>query len=206
MSSSIAPALLAELRQIEPDPDVCFSATGFCVRSSAGPSYYAKIGTPAETEQYQGAWPYVRIFLFKHSCTTFFNNWLIIGEAFSLQMIERAAPGLAPLVFRTGIVMHKENEDDDEEEEEDEECPFTISQYKYLQPLNGTYSLVLAKRLALELHAFKSEKGEHFNTNRDEFSNHRSQSQVLDSIVRPIAEPLVRKGLFTIRGRRVSRL
>lgn len=82
-----------------------------------------------------------------------------VGEAYSLQMIEQAAPGLAPLVFRTGTTHHKESEDEDDEEQEEEECPFTISQYKYLQPLNGTHSTQLAERLALELHVFTSDKG-----------------------------------------------
>lgn len=81
----------------------------------------------------------------------------IQGEAKSLELIERAAPGLAPNVFRLGTIVCKDDEED--EEEEAEERPFMISEYKFLQPLGRDHSLVLARRLALELHAFRSDQG-----------------------------------------------
>lgn len=133
MSPTIGAPLLAQLRTIEPDPNVTFSQTGFCVRSSAGLSYYVKTGSPSETEQYQ-------------------------GEAKSLEEIEAAAPGLAPKVYKIGFLVNRDEGDDDDDDTEGER-PFMISEYKFLQPLRGNQYLELAKRLALELHAYKSDQG-----------------------------------------------
>jgi protein-ribulosamine 3-kinase len=72
-------------------------------------------------------------------------------------MIEVAAPSLAPRVFKIGSAKCKYEEDDEEDEEE--ERPYMISEYKFLQPLRAHHALILAKRLALELHAYKSTKG-----------------------------------------------
>jgi hypothetical protein len=80
------------------------------------------------------------------------------GEAKSLELIEKAAPGLAPIVFRLGTIISKE--DDEEDDEAPQEVPFMISEYKFLQPLRGEHALALAKRLALELHAYNSEQGQ----------------------------------------------
>jgi hypothetical protein len=82
----------------------------------------------------------------------------IPGEAKSLELIEKAAPGLAPVVFKLGTIISKE--DDEDENGVPQEVPFMISEYKFLQPLRGEHALALAKRLALELHAYKSEKGQ----------------------------------------------
>jgi len=79
-----------------------------------------------------------------------------VGEAKSLELIEKAAPGLAPLVFRVGTILCK----DEEEGETPQETQFMISEYKFLQPLRGEDALLLARRLALELHAYKSERGQ----------------------------------------------
>jgi len=52
----LSPEILQELREVERDPNVTFSATGFCVRSTGGSSYYVKTGSSIqEEEQYQGA-------------------------------------------------------------------------------------------------------------------------------------------------------
>lgn len=128
------PLLLDELRAVEPDnPGASFTMTGYCVRSSSGSSYYVKTGSSMqEKEQYY-------------------------GEAKSLEFICKAAPGLAPAVFRLGTLLCKDDEDD--EEEEAEERPFMISEYRFLQPLRQSHALVLARRLALELHAYRSDQG-----------------------------------------------
>jgi protein-ribulosamine 3-kinase len=148
MSRTIRGPLLAQLRAIEPDPDVTFSQSGFCVRSSAGPSYYVKTGSPSETEQYQGG---VKSY---QNVSWFIDN--STGEAESLKEIEAAAPGLAPKVYKFGFLANKEEEEGDEDAKR--EHPFMISEYKFLQPLSGRQSLELAKRLALELHAYKSDQ------------------------------------------------
>jgi protein-ribulosamine 3-kinase len=77
-----------------------------------------------------------------------------------LELIEKAASGLAPVVFRLGTIVSKE--DNDDIDEEPQERPFMISEYKFLQALRSAHALALAKRLALELHAYKSERGQEF--------------------------------------------
>jgi protein-ribulosamine 3-kinase len=74
-----------------------------------------------------------------------------------LKEIQAAAPGLAPKVYKFGFLANKVEEDGDEGARS--ERPFMISEYKFLQPLSGKQSLELAKRLALELHAYKSDQG-----------------------------------------------
>ncbi|KAG8761560.1 hypothetical protein FRC14_002747 [Serendipita sp. 396] len=130
--TSIAPALIVKLREIEQDTAATFTSAGFCVRSSGSACYYVKTGSPLEMEQYQ-------------------------GETKSLEAIEQAAAGLAPRVFSVGYIQADEDEEDEDEEEN--QRSYMISEYKFLQPLSGDRALELARRLALELHAFKSDRG-----------------------------------------------
>lgn len=67
-----------------------------------------------------------------------------VGEAESLKAIQIAAPGLAPSVLRSGV---------------NDSQPYFISEYKELGNLTEQTSITLAKRLATELHAYKSLKG-----------------------------------------------
>lgn len=73
--SEIPSTLLELLRQIEPGAE--FTGSLPKVRSSAGRSYFVKIGSVNEKEQY-------------------------IGESESLKAINAGAPGLAPRVFAIG--------------------------------------------------------------------------------------------------------
>lgn len=68
-----------------------------------------------------------------------------IGEATSLQEIMIASPGLAPRVISQGSL--------------DDERPYTISEYKEFGYLTDKTAVLLGKRLATELHAYKSTKG-----------------------------------------------
>lgn len=72
--------LLPRLREVEPDAEH-FEFNLPLVTSSSGKSYYAKIGRPAETEQYK-------------------------GEIESLRLISLAASGLAPRVLSEGVDEH----------------------------------------------------------------------------------------------------
>ncbi|KAK7058375.1 hypothetical protein VNI00_002009 [Paramarasmius palmivorus] len=67
------------------------------------------------------------------------------GEAESLKAIHRAAPGLAPMVLASGI--------------SDDNKPYFISEYKDITSLGEDASKTLAKRLATELHVYKSTEG-----------------------------------------------
>lgn len=74
--SDIPKIILDNLKLIEPGAE--FVGRLPAIRSSGGQKYYAKIGTPMETEQY-------------------------IGEAESLEAINTAAPRLAPRVLSFGV-------------------------------------------------------------------------------------------------------
>ena len=106
---------------------------GFCVRSSSSArTFYAKLGEPRDEEQYN-------------------------GEAVSIQHITRAAPDLCPAVLHFGIAKCPEIEDDENAEMVDK--PIWVSEYKSMRPLDPDSASILAKRLALELHAYRSQNG-----------------------------------------------
>ncbi|KAG9053324.1 hypothetical protein FS842_008350 [Serendipita sp. 407] len=147
--TSIAPALIVKLREIEQDTAATFTSAGFCVRSSGSACYYVKTGSPLEMEQYQGECSPMKDVLLSYFIET--------GETKSLEAIEQAAAGLAPRVFSVGYIQADEDEEDEDEEEN--QRSYMISEYKFLQPLSGDRALELARRLALELHAFKSDRG-----------------------------------------------
>jgi protein-ribulosamine 3-kinase len=129
------PALLVEILQsIEADhPSSNFMIERYCVRSSSsGRAYFVKLGEPEEEEQYN-------------------------GEAISIQHITRAAPGLCPTVLHFGIAKFPDIEDKKDAEIVDR--PFWVSEYKFMHPLDTKSASVLATRLALELHAHRSQNG-----------------------------------------------
>ena len=68
-----------------------------------------------------------------------------IGEARSLQEITAASPGLAPRIISMGNL--------------DDGRPYMINEYKQVGHLTDKGSALLGKRLATELHAYKSTKG-----------------------------------------------
>ena len=133
MSRAIPGPLVEILQSIESDhPSASFTMEGYCVRSSGGPAYYVKLGKPGDEEQYN-------------------------GEAASIEHITRAAPGLCPAVLRFGIAKFPGIEGDEDAEMIDK--PFWVSEYKFVHPLDPNSASVLAKRLALELHAYQSQNG-----------------------------------------------
>lgn len=128
------PARLVEILQsIEADhPSTSFMMQGYCVRSSSsGRAYFVKVGEPEEAEQYN-------------------------GEAVSIHHITHAAPGLCPTVLHFGIAKFPDIEDKDAEIVD---RPFWVSEYKFIHPLDTNSSTILATRLALELHAHRSQNG-----------------------------------------------
>ncbi|KZT57356.1 Ketosamine-3-kinase [Calocera cornea HHB12733] len=71
----INPTILAQLQALE--PNATFSGSGSRVSSSSGNSYFCKVGSAFETEQYA-------------------------GEALALELMHAAAPGLAPQLYAAG--------------------------------------------------------------------------------------------------------
>ena len=106
---------------------------GYCVRSSSsGRAYYVKLGKPGDEEQYN-------------------------GEAVGIEHITRAAPDLCPAILRFGTAKFPAIEDDEDAEMIDK--PFWVSEYRFMHSLDPGSASVLARRLALELHAHRSQNG-----------------------------------------------
>ena len=99
------------------------------VQSSGGNVYFAKVGSPREVDQF-------------------------VGEAEALKAMHIAAPGIAPRLIECGI-MNKETVDKDS----DTGRPYFVSEYKMMTSLTDASAKILAKRLATELHAYKSTQG-----------------------------------------------
>jgi protein-ribulosamine 3-kinase len=117
MSSS--EILLKHLTRLEPSGK--FTKTSHGYKSSTGASYFAKVGSMSEREQY-------------------------VGEAESVKAMYLAAPGLVPKVLASGI-------------DDDSDRPYLISEYKDVASLSEKAAGVLGKRLATEMHQFKSTRG-----------------------------------------------
>ena len=125
--SLIPPHILQQLERIEPGAH--FSGSLPRLSSSSGKSYYAKCGSPRESEQY-------------------------VGEAESLKAMGSAAPGLVPSLLALGFVGENGKETGSSEGN-----PFFISEYKNITPLTERSGATLGRRLATEMHRYTSAKG-----------------------------------------------
>lgn len=110
-------------------PGVTLTQSGSNLLSSTGQRYFAKIGAASDEDQF-------------------------IGEAESLKAMGLAAPGLVPKLIDYGTV-----DADAKERESDIGRPYFLSEYKDIGSLSSSAAKVLGKRLATELHAYKSTKG-----------------------------------------------
>lgn len=112
--------LLNKLHEIE--PNATFEVHLPRVQSSSGAVYFAKMGSLSEVEQY-------------------------IGEVNSLDALNKAATGIAPHVFVSGIT--------------EKGVPYFISEYKDISPLYSSPKVAneLAKRMATEMHAQPNSEG-----------------------------------------------
>lgn len=111
------------------DPDASFENNSTPLRTSSGKAYFAKMGTKREIEQY-------------------------VGEAEALKAMEIAAPGIAPRLIECGIV-----DEETADSAADVGRPFSVSEYKDMRSLTDASAKQLAKRLATEMHTYKSTKG-----------------------------------------------
>jgi len=114
------------------------------------------------------------------------ENEQYVGEAQSLQAMDAAAPGLVPKVLSYGVDA-KGN-------------PNFISEYKNMTGLYGETANVLAKRLATELHQYKSKKGFGFEVptycgaTRQKSGWYESWEQCYDAMIGNLLEGLSKKG------------
>ncbi|KAI0094296.1 fructosamine kinase PKL/CAK/FruK [Irpex rosettiformis] len=126
---NVHPVIVRAIKRHEGVVDVDFHTSEPFVRSSSGKSYFAKIGSMSEKEQF-------------------------VGEAEALKAMHIAAPGLAPELIECGDI-------DEETSEHPAEIgkPYFVSEYRNIGSLTDSTAKKLAKRLATELHAYKSTKG-----------------------------------------------
>jgi protein-ribulosamine 3-kinase len=142
--SAIPPHILKQLEYIEPGAQ--FNASGGLpqVTSSSGKTYFAKVGSPKEKEQY-------------------------VGEAESLKAMALAAPDLVPPLLAFGFVDANGEEVEidgggrDAAPPGDSDAvtdgglrPFFISEYKDMSPLTERSGAILGRRLATEMHGYTS--------------------------------------------------
>ncbi|KAJ3531510.1 hypothetical protein NM688_g7564 [Phlebia brevispora] len=130
MPSRTVDSIIARIiEKYEPGATVSYANSSTRVRSSSGKEYFVKTGMPGEKEQF-------------------------IAEAECLKAIHTAAPGLAPRLLECSVVS-KEIADN----ERDVGKLVWVSEYKSMGSLTDGPARILAKRLAGELHAYKSTKG-----------------------------------------------
>ncbi|KAI1788827.1 fructosamine kinase PKL/CAK/FruK [Ganoderma leucocontextum] len=110
-------------------PGITLFQDGSSLRSSAGQRYFAKIGNASDKDQF-------------------------VGEAESLKAMYAAAPGSVPRMIDCGVI-----DSESKERDNDPGRPYFLSEYKDIGPLSTAGAKVLGKRLATELHAFKSKDG-----------------------------------------------
>ncbi len=122
-------AIVQAIEKDDPGATVTHSLAKPNVRSSSGKGYFSKIGTSRDTEQY-------------------------VGEAESLKAMHIAAPGLAPRVLACATI-----DADTKELPNDVGRPYFVSEYKDLGSLTDASARVLGRRLASELHEYKSTHG-----------------------------------------------
>jgi protein-ribulosamine 3-kinase len=141
--SAIPPHILKQLERIEPGAQ--FNGRLPRISSSSGKTYFAKLGSPKEKEQY-------------------------VGEAESLKAMALAAPGLVPSLLAFGFVDDENVEEEEAEKEIDASGgsdsppgpdadggrPFFVSEYKDMSPLTERSGAILGKRLATEMHCYTS--------------------------------------------------
>lgn len=136
--SAIPPHILKQLEYIEPGAQ--FNGRLPQISSSSGKTYFAKVGSAKEKEQY-------------------------VGEAESLKAMALAAPGLVPSLLAFGFVDIDENGGEIDgppggaggtTTSPDDGRPFFISEYKEMSPLTERSGATLGKRLATEMHCYTS--------------------------------------------------
>jgi protein-ribulosamine 3-kinase len=130
--SAIPPYIFKQLEYIEPGAQ--FNGGLPQISSSSGKTYFAKVGSPKEKEQY-------------------------VGEAESLKAMADAAPGLVPSLLAFGFVDESGEEieiDGGADPDASRLRPFFISEYKDMSPLTERSGAILGKRLATEMHGYTS--------------------------------------------------
>lgn len=149
---------------------ISLTQDGSSLRSSTGQRYFAKLGKTSDKDQY-------------------------VGEAESLKAIELAAPGLAPKLIDCGVI-----DSDTKECDSDVGRPYFLSEYRDIGSLSPAAAKVLGKRLATELHAYKSPEGFGFHVptycgvTRQDNGWYETWPECFDALVGGLADKLKAQG------------
>lgn len=125
--AAVHPAIARAIHSIE--PSVTLQQKASHVQSTSGKTYFAKVGSLHEIEQY-------------------------VAEAEALKTMHLAAPGLAPRLIDSGVIPKEVAEKDS-----DVGRPYFVSEYKDMSSLTDASGKRLAQRLATEMHAYSSSDG-----------------------------------------------
>lgn len=161
------------LQAEEPGTTITHVDRGGIVQSSAGAKYISKLGSKAEQEQF-------------------------IGEAESLKAMNRAAPTLAPRLVASGILDKSQTKTDNEIDR-----PYFLSEYKDLASLDNAAASILGKRLATEMHQFKSTQGFGFHVptfcgrTKQENGWYDTWEECYDALIGGLLNRLKARGTFT---------
>lgn len=147
-------------------PECTLTQSGSIIVTSTGKQYIAKIGGHEDADRYDGLYQ-------------------------SLLILETAVPGLAPKSSGCGLI-----EREDKELDSDLMKPYSLCEYKETIPLDSETAKALAKRLATELHTYKSlgSFGFHVPTycgpTRQENKWCKPWQKCFDALIRDLAEQL----------------
>ncbi|GBE77696.1 fructosamine kinase PKL/CAK/FruK [Sparassis latifolia] len=170
MPAHVHQVFVQSIRKEEPDVAINSSAHSPPIQSSSGRGYIGKIGSLSEKDQY-------------------------IGEAESLKAIDIAAPELAPRLIACGVL-----DEETAESEGDIGKPFFLCEYRDMRSLSDSAAEILGKRLATEMHAYKSKKGFGFHVptycgrTRQENGWYDSWEQCYDALIGSLLSTLKKRG------------
>ncbi|TBU63785.1 fructosamine kinase PKL/CAK/FruK [Dichomitus squalens] len=151
-------------------PGVSLSQEGSTLRSSTGQRYFAKIGRQDDKDRF-------------------------VGEAESLKAMYAAAPGLVPRLLSCGVI-----DNENKERDVDVGRPYFLSEYKDIGPLSSSAAKILGKRVATELHAYKSKDGYGFHiptfcgATRQDNGWFKTWPECFDALIGGLAEKLKEQG------------
>lgn len=169
----VHPAIALAIHDEEPEASIV-DVDPPVIRTSSGKGYYFKTGSPADADQY-------------------------LGEAEALRQMHVAAPGLVPRVLACGTTDQGEGSSHPSNVGGK---PYFVSEYKNMGSLTESAARKLGKRLASELHAYKSTHGFGFpvatycgNTRQDN-GWYETWAECFDALIAGLVTKLEQRGRF----------
>ena len=169
----VHPAIEEALKAEDPEASI-LDVTPPVIRMSSGKDFYFKLGSPQDADQF-------------------------LGEAEALKEMYIAAPGLAPRLVACATLDQAKLSSTIAL---DGGTPYFVSEYKHMGSLTDSAARKLAKRLATELHTYKSTHGFGFavptycGNTRQENGWFETWEECYDSLIEGLVTKLENKGRF----------